>query len=462
MKKILPALLILALCLSCQEDTVYQPGEYFTLDRTQVSFTSSAAETSIPFFNARGETKASVISENSEWCSVSVSGDRLTVKVTENILARSRSAKVLMKSADEEIQLFVRQARKYFTRIAAVQNLQAVPGLGEVTLKWEEPVEDNFSHVVIRYSKNNAMQEIVLEKGTTEYTVKELKNADGAYEFSVQSIDTEGESGETAKVSAVPGKLVAMRFKDDPPLQWLPYYLKTTDLFETTLEVGSIEFNQGEEIRILFETDPALLAAYNQQKGTDIQLLPQSSYSLPGDFAFNGSVSFQEMRLEINTSSLQDRTCYGLPIRIQSAEPAMISDIKPATIMVFNVDDLAGWYTVDRLPKCGESESNYPPDALNRRRYIKRTGATTWETGYLFRSYSQSEGHTGSGGSVQYISIDPDTRIINIRQGDLAVSENHNVFDLAKNELTIEYLYRDWAGWWTHERMYNRSISREF
>lgn len=42
-------------------------------------------------------------------------------------------------------------------------------------------------------------------------------------------------------------------------------------------------------------------------------------------------------------------------------------------------------------------------------------------------------------------------------QGDYPVTTELNAFDADKEELHIEYLYRDWAGWWTAEKMYNRS-----
>jgi hypothetical protein len=59
---------------------------------------------------------------------------------------------------------------------------------------------------------------------------------------------------------------------------------------------------------------------------------------------------------------------------------------------------------------------------------------------------------------VKQISVNPDTKEIHIQQGNFAVSEAANRFDISINELNIEYLYSDWAGWWTHERMYNRSL----
>lgn len=446
---------------SCKEDINYQSGTYFYLEKTQINFSSKAEEIAISFFNAGGETKAFVVSENSDWCSASVSDDKIIIKATENILARSRTAKIEVSNGGQKILLLVRQAQKYFTYIAAVRNLQAVAGLGEITLKWQEPVEDNFSHVVIRFVKSGELQEITIKKGITEHTIKELRNGDGEYEFSLQSIDHEGDLGEIVKISATAGKLVAMRFEDDLPLQWLPYYLKTSDIYTTTLKIGSIEFNRNEPINIVFEADPTLLAAYNQENGTDVQLLPRNSYTLPDNYKFLSLASYQEMQIEINTSHLKDRTRYGLPLRIKSAEPATISDIKSSTLILFNVEDLAGWYTVDRLPKCGEGAGNYPANPEDRRRYIKRTGDTTWETGYLFRSYVNNEEHTGSGNAVQYIRIDPVTKKIYIQQGNYAVSNSLNTFDLTNNELHIEYEYSDWAGWWTHEKMHRRSIKKQ-
>jgi hypothetical protein len=133
-----------------------------------------------------------------------------------------------------------------------------------------------------------------------------------------------------------------------------------------------------------------------------------------------------------------------------------------SAVVIIYVDDLEGWYTVDRLPKNGESASRYPSDPQQRRRYIKRTGTTTWETGYLFHAYATSESRTGteSAANIQHISLDPSTKKITVQQGVYATTTQLNQFNLETNELYIEYLYRDWSGWWNHERMHSRSMKR--
>lgn len=461
MKKIFIIMASLAFLLSCNEEIEYITGEYFSTDKTQVNFDSSGGQQSVGILNATSAVSASIVSDNSGWCTVSTSGDQLIVKVEDNILAKSRVAKVSVKCGAEEVLLLVRQARKYFTYIPSVKNLQAIPGLGEVTLKWEEPEEDNFSHVILSFKRFGSEEKVILSSGTTEYSVKELKNADGLHDFTLQSVDIDGELGNVAKVSAIPEKLVALRFESDPKMQWIPYYLKESNTCPTKLRMGSLEFNEGESVSIKLAVDPSLLDDYNQQNGTDYKLLPSEACSIPDHLIYNSQETYQTFTLDIDITTLQDRTIYCLPLRIESASPALVSDVKPTVTVFYNVDDLAGWYTVERLAKCGESQSNYPADVNSRRRYIVRTGDTTWETGYLFRAYSKSENHTGTGTNVQYISIDPATKAIHIQQNGYAVSTSNNVFDLLKNELKIEYLYADWEGWWTHERMFDRSFHRD-
>ncbi len=101
----------------------------------------------------------------------------------------------------------VRQSQKYFTYIAGVLNLTATPGgPGEITLKWDEPVEDNFSHVILYYTKEEIKYRAVLESGVTEYTIKELKNADGEHSFTIQSVDKGNDLGDAVTVTAIPKK----------------------------------------------------------------------------------------------------------------------------------------------------------------------------------------------------------------------------------------------------------------
>jgi hypothetical protein len=459
MKKIVLLLSMPLFIFACKDEISYNQGTYFSLSATHVDFDSGEGSKSLEFINPNGTVGATVIAGN-DWCKAQVSGNSLTVEVSENILVNSRTAKIQVTDGNESLDVLVRQAQKYFDYIAAVRNPEAVPGPGEVTLKWVKPEEDNFSHVIIKYEVQGRQYNIVIAENITEYTVKELLSSNGEHLFTIQSIDKENNLGETVTLRAVPNKLVAFRFEKNPETQWIPYYLRTSDVHTGVLRIGSLEYDENVSILVQLEIDPSVLDVYNQENSTAIELLPASACTFPEGYLFTGMADFQDFNISVNTSSLQDRTTYGLPLTIKPSAMASVSDVMHSTVLVLCVDDLAGWYTVDRLPNCGEGEGAYPDSPADRRRYVKRTGTYTWETGYLFRAYINDENHTGGSGDTQYITIDPDTREIYIQQNGHAVSTNLNSFDTDTNELHIEYLYRDWAGWWTHERMYNRSAHK--
>jgi hypothetical protein len=442
---------------ACRDEISYHPGNYFSLSATRADFDSNAGSKSLEIIN-RGGTVVAAVTAGDGWCTAQVSGNSLTVSVSENISASGRTAKIRVTDGDESLEVLVRQAQKYFSRIAAVRNAEAVPGPGEITLKWVKPEEDNFSHVIVTYEIQGQQYRTVVDKNLTEYTVKELLSSNGEHVFTIQSVDRDNDSGETVTVRAVPGKLVAFRFEKDPEPQLLPLYLRTSDIYTATVRTGTLEYDENVSIPVQFETDASLLELYNQTNSTAIEPLPESAYSLPGDWLFTGTAEFQDLNIPVNVSLLQDRKVYGLPLTVKPSERANVSEVMNSVILIFHVDDLAGWYTVDRLPNCGEGEGAYPASPADRRRYIKRTGDYTWETGYLFRSYANDENHVSGSTDTQYITLNPDTGEISIQQNGYPVSENLNRFDADTNELYIEYLYRDWAGWWTHEKMYNRSL----
>lgn len=461
MRKIVYLLIFSLLIFSCKDEFTYPENSYFGLSETQVNFNNGEGEQSVTILNAQGTAKINVIPENNEWCTASVSGNTITIKVTENILVESRVVKIEVTDGKSTIELMVRQSQKYFTYIAGVLNLTATPGPGEITLKWDEPVEDNFSHVILYYTKEGIKYRVVLGSGITEYTIKELKNADGEHAFTIQSVDKGNDLGEVVTVTAVPKKLVAFRFEKELGVQWLQYYLRTSNTYSTALKVGSMEFNMDEKTSISFEVDKSLLDLHNEKNSSNLQLLPENAYSLPENYQHFGVIDYQDLNIEINVSVLKDQTSYGLPLRIKSAGSASVSQIMPSVVLEYCVEDLAGWYTVDWLPKNGESQSNYPANPAQRRRYVKRTGETTWETGYIFRSYTKDEDQrSNSKSDIQFISINPDTKEIIIQQGSYVTSTNNNFYDSAINELHIEYLYRDWAGWWNQERMHSRSLKK--
>lgn len=460
MKKITYILLISLLAFACEEEITYTEGSYFGLSDTNVNFDSKAGEYSVRAVNLNGTLTATVISEKSEWCSVSANGDTISIKVQENLLVKSRTAVVEVTDGKEKINLMVRQARKYFTTIPPVKDLMAIPGPNRITLTWTEPEEDNFSHVIITYHKKGEDIRVIMEGGVTEYTISELLNSDGEYTFNIQSVDKDNDYGEIVSVKGVADKLVAFRFEKDIDTQWVPYYLRQSDTYTTTLRVGSAEFNEDQKITVGVAVDQSVLAAYNQKNGTSYAILPAGTYTLPERLTYTGTTNYQDYNIQLDIPAIGDRKIYALPLRIASVSSAEISEIMSSVVVVFYVDDLEGWYTVDRLSKNGEPASSYPANPLDRRRYIRRTGTTTWETGYLFRAYSTSEEQTGTETAVQYISLDPATKQITIKQGSYPSNNHLNEFNITTNELHIEYHYSDWPGWWNHERMYNRSLKR--
>ncbi len=462
MKKIIYILLLSLLVFACKEEITYTEGSYFGLSDTNVNFDSNAGEFVVYPVNLNGSITATVTSEGSKWCSVTVNNNTIVIKVEENVLVTSRTAVIEVTGGSEKLNLLVRQARKYFTSIPAVKNLEAISGPNQVTLKWTNPEQDNFSHTILTYHKRGEDLRLILESGATEYTVKELLNADGEYTFNLQSVDKDNDFGETASIKATAGKLVAFRFEHETPTQWLPYYLRESDTFTTTLRVGSEEYDEGEEISVELAVDEALLDAYNQKNNTSIPLLPRNSYTMLQGITYTGNSNYQDYNVELDIPTIGDRKIYALPLKIASTSSAQVSETMSSTVVIIYVDDLEGWYTVDRLPKNGESASRYPADPQQRRRYIKRTGTTTWETGYLFRTYATSESRADneSVGNIQYISLDPSTKKITIQQGVYATSTQLNHFNIETNELHIEYLYRDWSGWWNNERMHSRSLKR--
>ncbi|WP_270089188.1 BT_3987 domain-containing protein [Sphingobacterium sp. SYP-B4668] len=453
---------LLLLLVSCKDDSLIVPDRAdFGLSLTTVNFLSEAESKDVEVLNAGTGVQAEVISEATPWCTVKVSGNKVTVSVEDNLLVKSRNATVEVVSGDKRNSILIRQAGKKFTNIAGVQELTVEAGMGEVTLHWKEPTADNFSHVVVSYEKEGQVISTSLEPGVVEHRIVGLRNIDGVYDFHVQSVDKEGDLGEIVSISKQVEKLVAFGFSKLEVKNWLPYHFRTGEnVRKTTLQITTNEFNADEQVSLSFSVDKQALDTYNQKNGTNHQLVSPSTATLPSSFVFAGKRNVEEMDVLLDFDELQDAKSYALPITIKTVSSGGISATHATVLLIYYVDDLSGWYTVERLASSGEGTGAYPKPESDRRRYIKRTGALTWETGYLFGSYSKSEQDVGGINTIQYIKLDPATKKIAIQQGNYAVAEQANLFDAGKNELTIKYLYRDWAGWWSHERMYNRSFSK--
>jgi len=453
--------ILLTFLSSCKDNIIDLERSDFGLEATNISFGNEEEERKLVVQNASGEISVSIISEHSSWCSAKVSGSTIAISVESNQLLKSRNATIEIKSGTNKINVLVRQSGKIFTTIAAVKNLSAEVAAGSVTLRWDNPEEDNFSHVIITYIKDGINNQIILEPKIQHYTINNLRNIDGIYTFNVQSVDKNNDLGETVSIAKQVDKLVAFGFSDSEIKHWLPFHFKSGNTIRNTLlRIRSNEYNIDEEVVINLQIDDAAVTSYNQKNGTNHQILTNNLVNLPNSFVFNGKANFQDVQMGLDFNTLQDNKSYAVGIKVHSVSSGGIDIEKSSIVLIYYVDDLSGWYTVDRLANSGENASAYPTNEADRRRYIKRTGTLTWETGYLFNSYSKGEDVVGSKNSIQFIKIDPNTKVIHIQQGDYAVTTNNNTFDVESNELTIKYLYRDWAGWWSHERMYKRSFQK--
>lgn len=70
------------------------------------------------------------------------------------------------------------------------QNVNVAPGWKRLIVTWENHVDAVIENIKITWVLNNVKKEVVLEKGTTEYSISDLEN--GVYEISVYSMDKDG------------------------------------------------------------------------------------------------------------------------------------------------------------------------------------------------------------------------------------------------------------------------------
>ena len=237
---------------------------------------------------------------------------------------------------------------------------------------------------------------------------------------------------------------------------YLPYHFKVAATRTDKISFGK-KANDGVAENGKVEIDPSVLTAYNQANGTSIEMLPASVYSLPTtNWSFTGAANYQDISVTVKRNiDLPDAKVYGLPLKmiIDGSEKT------PTTVVLYHVDDLSGWYTVDRLPNSSDGASAYPSDPTKRRRYVKRTSATTWKTGYLFRSYVGSENHEPNAvNDAQEITLDPATKTVSVKQGGFAVATQQSSFDPNTEELSIVYEYDgNDRGWWTAEKISKRT-----
>ena len=461
--KYLYLLLLIGILAACNDDDKTDEEQLFTLSETALNFDNAGGSKSVTVLGTDNNVSVSFVAGDDGWCAYETKKEGgqniIAITVGENLQITNRNAVLQVTQDGRKLQLIVRQAQKYYTNTPPVLNLTATEGPQQVSLAWDEPEQANFGHVALSCLKSDGskVSEAVLEKGVTSYTFNDLLSSDGEYTFVVRSFDYENEAGETTSIKARAKKFVSFRFSKAQQEIFVGYYLRSSDIVASTALLGSVEFNENEKVTISFEIDPSLLDEYNTTHNRQIPLMPEEAYSIP-DMEYTGTVDFQNLSFDVSANLLNDRSMYAIPIKIKTVSADIIDEANSRFLFIYQVDDFAGWYTVEQLSKSGESAGNYPAGA---RRYIKRTGANTWETGYLFRAYADNEeAGTTSTNSFQHITLNVETKAIHVRQGNYETSDDRNVFDLVTNEFIFEYLYTAWAGYWTHERMYNRGLSK--
>ncbi|WP_292265892.1 DUF4998 domain-containing protein [Butyricimonas sp.] len=70
------------------------------------------------------------------------------------------------------------------------QNVSVTPGWNRLIVKWENHVDPVIENIKIEWKLDEEVKEVILEKGTTEYSISDLENA--VYEVSVYSVDKDG------------------------------------------------------------------------------------------------------------------------------------------------------------------------------------------------------------------------------------------------------------------------------
>ena len=139
---------------------------------------------------------------------------------------------------------------------------------------------------------------------------------------------------------------------------------------------------------------------------------------------------------------------------MKSVSQYYFEESKKTIFVIYRPDNLQGWYTVEGLEKNSKdwSVSSYPI-----RRFIKKTGPYTYETGYGARCYCDAETTANASNDRQYIVRNPVNNQLIIREGVYVDMNASNYYDPEKEELYICYEFEGWPGTWTHELMHSRS-----
>lgn len=218
------------------------------------------------------------------------------------------------------------------------------------------------------------------------------------------------------------------------------------------------DFTNEEDIHFELAIDPDAINEYNGRAKDIVEMMPQDAFSiLETNITLKSGEKKVNTSISVNGAVLKNWHSYAIPIKLKSVSKYYFDESKKTIFVIYRPDNLQGWYTVDARDKNSKdwSVSSYPI-----RRFIKKTGPYTYETGYGARCYSDAETTANAPNDRQYIVRAPATNQLVIREGVYVDMNASNYYDPEKEELTICYEFEGWPGTWTHEFMHSRSNSR--
>lgn len=218
------------------------------------------------------------------------------------------------------------------------------------------------------------------------------------------------------------------------------------------------DFTNEEDIHFELSIDPDAINAYNSRGKDIVEMMPQDAFSiLDTNITLKAGEKETKTSISVNGAVLKNWHSYAIPIKLKSVSKYYFDESKKTIFVIYRPDNLQGWYTVDARDRNSKdwSVSSYPI-----RRFIKKTGPYTYETGYGARCYCDAETTANPPNARQYIVRDPATNQLVIREGVYEDMNASNYYDPEKEELTICYEFKGWPGTWTHEFMHSRSNSR--
>lgn len=236
------------------------------------------------------------------------------------------------------------------------------------------------------------------------------------------------------------------------------------------IKVGLVGFvnENGETVEL--ETDGTKVESYNSANpdAEPLVLMPDNAYSFPDKvLTLAAGANSVTGLITVDPAKLENWKSYVIPLKVKSS--SIDFDNRNSIMLICRIDNLQGWYMVE------EMEGNQRDWSINHKdfgllnypfaRYIKKTGAYTYETGYFARSYTFEETTTITPNGRNIITRNPKTNAVDVHEGGY-YSYSLSSYDSKAGELTIHYNYVGSAGATggsdpVREKMVNRKATRD-